>query len=449
MIARRALFAGLAGLAGLAALPAILACSQAPVPAPPQAQSALPTALSVSASPPPPAPSAEAPKGPEAPSCDLLLKGGKVIDPAGAFAGELDVAIKGGKILRIAPSLAKDNAARVIDARGLLIAPGLVDLHVHVFSGPHKDRYLSRSTLAADVDEAAPRSCTTTVVDAGSAGHRTIADFEAQMKPKKTRALALINIVGHGMRGGKFEQDLGDMDAGLTAAAINAHRSFVVGIKVAHYAGPEWTPIERALEAGKRTSVPVMIDFGGHTPELPLDELLITRLRPGDIYTHLYASVRGRTGVVDGRSVVRPYAKKAAERGVVLDIGHGGASFAFSQAIPAVAQGLSPTTISSDMHRTSLRGSMRDLPNVMSKLMAIGMSASDVIQRATAAPARAIQRPELGRLVEGGEADIAVFALERGDFSFLDVTKREVMGKERLTCKLTVRAGEVIWEAPQ
>jgi dihydroorotase len=200
------------------------------------------------------------------------------------------------------------------------------------------------------------------------------------------------------------------------------------------------------VEAARLSGGRVMVDFGEHVPELSLEELFLRRMRPGDIFTHVYADVRGRTAVVDAHGLVRPYVREAQARGVVLDLGHGGASFVLRQAAPAIAQGLLPDTISTDVHRASRRGSMHDLPSVLSKLHALGMEWPDLLRRATAAPAAVLGRPALGRLVEGGEADIAVLSVERGQFSFADVSGAHVEGAERLACELTVRAGKVVWD---
>ena len=189
-----------------------------------------------------------------------------------------------------------------------------------------------------------------------------------------------------------------------------------------------------------------MVDFGGHVPELSLEELLLRRMRPGDVFTHLYANVRGRTAVVDAGGLVRPYVRKARERGVLFDLGHGGGSFVFSQAAPAIKQGFFPDSVSTDMHRTSLRGSMRDLVSVISKLAALGMSPADLIRRSTLLPAEMIGRTDLGRLAEGAEADIAVLGTETGRFEFSDTGGAKIQATRRFTCELTVRAGKVIWE---
>jgi dihydroorotase len=434
----------------LALAAATAACSPAgPSRGPSAEASAAPPSPSPTAAPVPDPPDAGAvDAGDPEPAYDLVLAHGRVLDPASGRDGVFDVGIAGGRIARIAPSVDTSRARAVIDATGLLVAPGLVDLHVHVFSGPDKGTYLSRTALAVQADEVAPPSCTTTVVDAGSSGHRTFPVFERETVARsKTRVLAFLNIVGEGMKGGRFEQDLGDMDARATAEAAKAHPDVVVGVKVAHYADPGWEPVDRAVEAARLFGGRVMVDFGEHVPELSLEDLLLRHLRPGDIFTHVYADVRGRTPVVDAAGKVRPYVREAQARGVFFDLGHGGASFVIRQAAPAIAQGFLPDTISTDVHRASLRGSMHDLVAVLSKLHALGMDWTDLIRRTTAAPAGVLGRPALGRLVEGGEADIAVLSVEHGRFSFADVSGAHVESSERLACELTVRAGKVVWDA--
>jgi dihydroorotase len=381
------------------------------------------------------------------PAYDLVLQHGRVLDPASGRDAVLDVAVAGGRIARIAPAIDAEHAAVVIDATGLVITPGLVDLHTHVFFGPDAHGYLSNSPLAALPDDFAPRSCTTTVVDAGSSGHRTFAQLERQIiAPARTRVLAFLDIVGGGMRGGAAEQDLGDMDAQATAEVIRKHPGVVVGVKVAHYAGPGWEPITRAVEATRLGGGHVMVDFGEHVPELSLEELLLHRLRPGDIYTHTFADVHGRTTVVDARGVVRPYVWRARERGIFFDLGYGGASFSFAQAAPAIKQGFWPDTLGTDAHRSSLHGSMHDQVAVISKLEALGIPLAELIRRSTATPADVVGRPDLGRLTEGGEADLAVLRVESGRYGFTDVKGARVEGTRQLSCEVTVRAGQVLWD---
>lgn len=402
-------------------------------------------------SPPPSAvpgpPDAGAPAPPEPPAYDLVLAHGRVIDPASGRDGTFDVAVTAGRIARVAPSIDASRATRVIDAAGLVVTPGFVDLHAHVFYGANKEKYLVGTVHAASADEVAPRSCTTTVVDAGSAGHRTFDRFQSEIIARtRTRVLAFLNIVGAGMRGGRHEQDLGDMDPHATAAVMRRHPAEIVGVKVAHYAGPGWEPVDRAVAATRIAGGHVMVDFGSHKPELSLEALFLRHLSPGDIYTHMYADVRGRTPIVGADGKVRPFVFEAHQRGIVFDLGHGSASFVLSQAVPAIAQGLPPDTISSDMHRVSLASSMRDLVAVLSKLQAIGMTLPDLIRRTTLAPAEVIGKRDLGRLAEGAEADIAVLGIEQGSFSFGDVKKGRVDARQRLSCELTLRAGEVLWD---
>ena len=378
---------------------------------------------------------------------DLVIKGGRVLDPAGGRDGILDVAVAGGRIARVAAGIDASRAATVVDATGLMVTPGLVDIHAHVFFGTVDDQYLANSYTAVWPDAFAPRSCTTTVVDAGSSGHRNFEVFERQtIAHSRTRVLAFLNIVGGGMRGGRFEQDLGDMDARATAQAILAHPREIVGVKVAHYKGPSWDPVTRAVEAGRLAGVPVMVDFGDHEPPLSLEDLLLRVLRPGDILTHAYAEVPGRVSIVDASGTLHPYVRAARRRGVVFDLGHGGGSFALDQAIPALAQGFPPDSISTDMHIQSLDGAMQDMVAILSKLGALGMSLPDRIRRATANPAAIVGRPELGRLVEGGEADLAILSASPGRFGFTDTSDRRVEGNEHLECEVTVRAGQVLWD---
>jgi dihydroorotase len=378
---------------------------------------------------------------------DLLIAHGHVLDPASGRDGLFDVAIRGDRIVAIAPALDPTRADTVVDASGLLVTPGLVDIHTHVFFGPDAGRYLSGSPLAVLPDDFAPQSCTTTVVDAGSSGHRTFGRLHDEIIARsRTRVLAFLDIVGEGMRGGRFEQDVGDMDAAATAAAIRAHRADIVGIKVAHYAGPGWDPVDRAVIAARATGTHVMVDFGGHVPELSLDELLLRRLAPGDIFTHTYADVKGRAPVVDARGRLFPHVRAAQARGIVFDVGYGGASFVFSQAAPAITQGLLPDTVSTDTHRSSRKGSMHDILTVLAKLESLGIPLPDLIRRTTAAPAGVIDHPELGRLTEGGVADVAVIAVESGRFPLKDVKGEQREGTKRLSCELTVRAGAVLWD---
>ncbi len=377
----------------------------------------------------------------------LLLKGGHVIDPKNGRDGVMDVAIADGKIAEVAPSIDAARARRVVDAAGMYVVPGLIDLHAHVFFGTEPNAYLSNGLVAVPPDSHSFRSGQTTLVDVGGAGWRNFPQFKSQViDTSRTRVLSFLNIVGSGMRGGPVEQDLADMDARLTAMRIGQHPGLIVGIKVAHYSGPEWDPVDRAVAAGKDAGVPVMIDFGGHTPPLSLDALLNEHLRPGDILTHMYAHVRGRHPIVNEQGQVEPYVIAARKRGVLFDVGHGGGSFLWRQAVPATRQGFFPDIISTDLHTGSMNAGMKDILNVMSKLVNLGMPLKDVINANTAKAASVIKRDDLGHLGVGTEADVAVLAVRKGTFGFIDSSGGRMDGTQKLECELTVRAGQVVWD---
>ena len=320
---------------------------------------------------------------------DLLLQGGHLVDPRNDVSGMRDVAISAGKIAAIATTIDPASASKTIDARGLFVTPGLVDIHTHVYAGTgEKGSYAGDNSVYPDV--VAPRSGVTTVVDAGGSGWRNFEDFKQRIIDRSTtRVLAFLNIVGHGMRGGKFEQDLQDMSAQPTAEMARRYPGVIVGIKTAHFSGPEWAPVERAVEAGTLAGLPVMVDFGSRKAERPLSELVTAKLRPGDIYTHMYSGLRGEQ---DPSGKVNPALWEARKRGVLFDVGHGGTSFAWRIAVPAIKEGFLPDVISTDMHVASMSGGMKDMANVMSKFLVLGLPLDEVIRRTTWNAARAVRQ---------------------------------------------------------
>lgn len=375
---------------------------------------------------------------------DLLIKGGRVIDPRNRINAVVDVAVTGGKIAQVAASIPASQARTVADAAGMYVVPGLIDIHAHVYYGTDPDASLGNGMSSLPPDGFTFRSGVTTVVDAGGSGWRTFQHFKQQVIDRsQTRVLALLNIVGYGMRGGPIEQDLTDMDAYLTAMKIVESKGLIVGIKTAHYSGTEWAPVDRAVEAGKLANVPVMVDFGYFLPERPFQELVLKHLRPGDIYTHMYL---GRVPMIGADGRVEPYLFEARKRGVIFDVGHGAGSFVFRQAVPAVKQGFIPDSISTDLHTGSMNGGMKDQINVMSKFLNLGMTLEDVVLRATWNPAQEIKRPDLGHLTVGAAADIAVLSLRTGSFGFADVEGGKFVGNQKLECELTVREGAVVWD---
>jgi dihydroorotase len=374
---------------------------------------------------------------------DLLLKGGHVIDPRNRISAVRDVALANGKVAAVAARIDSAEALKVVDVAGLYVTPGLIDIHVHVFAGTgERGSYAGDNSLYPDGFTL--RNGVTTVADAGCAGWRNFEDFKQRVIDRsKTRVLALLNIVGNGMRGGRFEQDLADMEAKPTADMALRHQDVVVGIKTAHYNGPEWTPVERAVEAGTLANLPVMVDFGANRPERPLGELVTKKLRPGDIYTHVYSGLRNEQGE-SGR--VNPALWEARKRGVIFDVGHGGGSFLWRIAVPAIKEGFLPDSISTDLHIGSMNSGMKDMLNVMDKFLAMGLSLDDVVLRSTWNPAREIHHEELGHLSAGAVADITVIRLEQGSFGFVDMYGARMNGTQKLAAELTLRDGKVVYD---
>jgi dihydroorotase len=371
---------------------------------------------------------------------DLILKGGHVIDPKNKISGRRDVAVKGGKIAAVEANIGPDKAVKAVDVSGLYVTPGLIDLHVHVYAGTGT-AYTGPSSVRPD--DHTFRSGVTTVVDAGSSGWRNFEDFKKFIIDRaRTRVLALLNIVGAGM-GGDPEQNLQDMDPAKASEMALKHRDIVVGIKTAHFRGPEWTPVENAVKAAEAMKGVVMVDFGNFRSERPFEDLVTKKLRPGDMYTHMYL---GAVPMLDDHGKVRPFLWEARKRGVLFDVGHGGGSFLFRQAVPAIKQGFVPDSISTDLHIGSMNAAMQTMLTTMSKFLNMGMSLDDVILRSTWHPARQIKREELGNLSVGSPADIAVLRLNKGNFGFFDVNGARMRGTQKLDGELTVHDGKVVWD---
>lgn len=378
----------------------------------------------------------------EEPRYHLLLKGGHVIDARNGLSAVRDVALADGKVAAVAESIDPADALKTVDVAGLYVTPGLVDIHAHVYTGTGE-----RGSYAGDnsvyPDGFTYRSGVTTVVDAGGAGWRNFEHFrQTIIRRSKTRVLAFLNIVGHGMRGELYEQDLRDMEVGPTAELAARYKGTIVGIKTAHYRSGEWDPVERAVAAGERAGVPVMVDFGDNKPERPLYDLLTNKLRKGDIYTHCYSG--NRDELVDGK--VNKGMWEGRERGVIFDVGHGAGSFFWKVAVPATQEGFWPDSISTDLHVSSMNSGMKDQANLMSKFLALGMPLDDVVAASTWHPAREVGHEELGHLSLGAPGDVAVLRLETGDFGFADSHGARLDGTQRLVCELTVHGGKVVWD---
>jgi dihydroorotase len=375
---------------------------------------------------------------------DLLLKGGHVIDPKNNIDANLDVAIANKKIQKVAANIPASSSKKVIDVTGLYVTPGLIDMHAHHF--PTISSYRAGDPVP---DGFTFRCGITTSIDAGSSGWKSFPEFKKQViDMSKTRVLAWLNIVGQGYLGREpYEQDNGDMDSRLTALAVKNNKQYIIGVKVAHYTGGDFVPVDRAVEAGKQANVPMMVDFGEHTPPLSIEELFMKHLRPGDIFTHCYANgPKTRETIVDENGKVKPFVFEARKKGIIFDVGHGGGAFSFSQAIPALEQNFPPNSISSDWNKASMNGAMKDLLNVMSKFLAMGVDLPTVIKMTTMNPAKQINREELGNLSVGAEADVAVFNVRKGNFGFMDVKRTKITGTQKLEAELTIRAGDIVWD---
>lgn len=380
-------------------------------------------------------------------SYDIVIKNGHLIDPKNNIDGIMDVAISNGKIALISKAIDAKEGKKVIDAKNMYVTPGIIDMHVHVFHGTEAGQDYMNGPNAVAPDGFSFRAGVTTVVDAGSSGWRTFPDFKKQtIDMSKTRVLAFLNIVGEGMRGGPFEQNTKDMDAHITAEFAKNNPNEIVGIKLAHYNGHEWAPTDSTVEAGRLSNLPVMIDFGGANPPLSIEELFMKHLRTGDIFAHCYASLSSRESVVDENGKVKPFIFDAVKKGIIFEVGHGGGSFRWSQAIPAIEQGFLPDAISSDLHIGSMNGGMKDMANLMSKFLNLGLPIQDVILRSTWNPAKIINRPELGNLSVGTDADVAVFSLSKGNFGFIDVGEEKIEGTQKLEAEMTIRAGKIVWD---
>ena len=375
---------------------------------------------------------------------ELLLRGGHVIDPANGIDGVADVAIGGGRIIAVGAELPADGDATVLDVSGRYVTPGIIDMHAHVFH-THERSGLSLHPLVNTFS-----SGVTTVVDAGTAGWRDFADFKSEViDQSKVRLFGYVNIVGRGM-GGDWEHDVREMQPAMAAAVAEAFPDVVVGIKTAHYWAkqppdaehPLWAAVDGAVAAGERCGLPVMVDFYPWIPGRPYPELILERMRPGDIHTHVFAQ---QFPIIDERGRVEEHLWQARERGIIFDVGHGAASFWFRNAVPAIEQGFVPDSISTDLHTGNVNGVVIDMLTTMNKILAAGVPLADVIAKSTVVPAKEIGHPELGTLTPGSEADVAVLVLDEGEFCFVDCGRTTLAATQRLRCQLTLRAGETVW----
>jgi dihydroorotase len=379
---------------------------------------------------------------------DIVIRGGRVIDPKNNLNNILDVAISNGKIIRVAKAIDTVHAVEVIDASGMYVVPGLIDIHTHDFHGSDPKRDFCFGTESVMPDGLTFCSGVTTVVDAGSCGWRDFPVFKKQViDNSQTRVFAFLNIVGAGMRGGAYEQDTKDMDSKMAEITAERYRNYIVGIKVAHYNGHDWTPVDQAVKAGEAAKIPVMIDFGQNPSPLSLKELFFEHLRPGDIFTHCFAELTEREPIVDkGSQKLKSFVWGARRKGIVFDVGYGKISFAFSQAIPAIKDGFYPNSISTDMYAANKDNETKNILNIMSKFLAMGMSVTDVIKTVTWNPAKEINHEELGNFSAGSIGDAAILSLRKGKFEFYDHTGYTIESRKKIDCEVTIKNGKIVYE---
>ncbi|HEY4288492.1 MAG TPA: amidohydrolase/deacetylase family metallohydrolase [Puia sp.] len=379
---------------------------------------------------------------------NIVIRNGYVIDAKNKLHDTLDIAVKDGRIVKIEKHIDPKQGVQVVDAAGMIVTAGLIDIHAHVFYGTDPSRAYDGGLEAIVPDAFSFRSGVTTLVDAGSSGWRDFPTFKKQViDNSRTRVLAFLNIVGSGMRGTPYEQDTKDMDGKLTGMVAHQYRNYIVGVKVAHYTGPEWTVVDEAVKAGNLANIPVMVDFGGSNPPLSINELFFKHLRPGDIFTHCFGELKSREAIVDlTTKTIKPFVKEAQQKGTYFDVGYGEISFAFSQAIAAYKSGFLPNSISTDIHMSNINGAMKDILNIMSKFMAMGMDVQTVIPMVTWNPAREIKHEELGNLSVGGLADLAILGVQHGKFGFFDYVGYKIEGSQKLECEMTIRDGKIVYD---
>ena len=380
----------------------------------------------------------------------IVIKGGHVIDAKNKVNEIMDVAILNGKIAAVAKKIDASGAEQVVNATGMYVTPGLIDLHAHVFAGTEPDHEDNNGFDAVPPDGFTFRVGVTTVVDCGGPGWKSFATFKRNIiDQSQTRVLSFLNINGEGMKGVKYEQNLDDMDSKRAAEMALANKEYIVGFKLAHWEGTSWIPVERAIEAGKLANLPIIVDFGGSDshPPLSIETLFDKYLRPGDIFTHVFTELKRRDPIVDlDTRKLKSFVLQAQKRGIIFDVGFGGGSFNFNQAVPAIKAGFFPNTMGTDLHIGSMNGAMKNQLNVLSTFLAIGMDLQGVIARSTWAPAQAISHEELGNLSVGAIADVGILIVRKGKFGFLDVAGNRMEGKERLECEMTIKGGQIVYD---
>jgi dihydroorotase len=373
---------------------------------------------------------------------DLLIKGGHVLDAAAGRDGRMDVAIVRDRIAAVAPSIPAEAAFRVIDATGQYVSPGLVDMHAHVFH-----RF---TAIGIDAENHGSRSGVTTWIDAGSVGGYTLPGFrEFVVDRSRVRIRAFLNISATGLVAHDYElAHLEYCNTRVFEIMANSNRDLVLGVKV-RMGIPQYDvlgiePLVRARAMADACALPLMVHIAWSPPAL---EDVLPHLRPGDIITHCFTGL-GMT-LIDGDGRLRDEAKRVIDAGVVLDVGHGSGSYSFATAEAMLAEGYPPHVISTDSHQHSVQGPMFDLPTCMSKMWHLGMPLVDVFAAATIRPAEVVGlAPEVGTLKDGAVADVALFAVDEGEFPLFDFSHDVRHANRLLRNTATIVSGRELSPAP-
>jgi dihydroorotase len=358
------------------------------------------------------------------------------------LSGKLDVAIKDKKIAAVEAGIDKTRAAQVIDATGQYVTPGLIDLHTHIYWGA--------TYWGIEPDPVAARTGVTTWLDVGSAGSYNFPGFRRYVaEASKSKVYSLLNLSSIGLVGPTWElANIDYCDVPLAEQMVNENRDLILGIKARidqfTTRGTGIRPLQLARELADKVNLPLMVHIGGGPPEL---SEIVTYMRPGDILTHCFTGNDNK--IVDQNDAVLPYIKELHDAGVILDIGHGAGSFSFETAEAALKEGFLPDVISTDIHQMAIQGPMFDMPVTLSKFLHLGLTFAQVIEATTSKPAKAMRKPELGSLKPGSVADVAIFRIEDGDFTFQDLFMNQRKGRQLVVNTATLVDGEVLPHAPE
>ena len=369
---------------------------------------------------------------------DMLIKGGTVIDPAQDLHAVRDVALAGGRVAAVDDEIYEETAQTVIDAAGYLVTPGLIDLHVHVWWGV--------SHYGVEPDPTCLARGVTTVYDTGSSGADTFPGFKKYViDASATRVKAFLHVSSQGLLSPGIGEltDLRFADVSRAVRMCEEHKDDIAGVKIRMTRslvgenGKEG--LKRARQVCDATGLPLMI----HPNASPVSfEDMMDELRPGDIVTHCFH--QSDTGILDDSGAVRPAARRAAQNGILFDVGHGQGSFAFDVAEAAMSQDFPPGAISSDLHVYNLNGPVYDLVTTVSKFLVLGLSLDQALEKVTSAPARAMgMLGEIGTLCPGARADLAILELNSGSFVFTDARDRTRSAEQKLQPVSTIAGGRL------